>query len=114
MVTHVARGASAKTVAGNGGFGYFSAVCWIFGREVFDALGGKVPVEVMANTPKAGLGYMACCKCVRCPRRGEVTKKMKARRQKKQFPGQELPDPGERQSGEDSRPGAVPQHQGLE
>ena len=30
--------ASAKTVAGNGGFGYFSAVCWIFGREVYDAL----------------------------------------------------------------------------
>ncbi len=41
--------ASAKTVAGNGGFGYFSAVCWIFGREVFDALGGKVPVGLINN-----------------------------------------------------------------
>ena len=35
--------------AGNGGFGYFSAVCWIFGREVFDALGGKVPVGLINN-----------------------------------------------------------------
>ena len=30
--------ASAKTVAGDGGFGYFSAVCWIFGREIYDSL----------------------------------------------------------------------------
>ena len=34
--------ASAGAVAGGGEYGYFSAVCWIFGRELFDALGGDV------------------------------------------------------------------------
>jgi sialate O-acetylesterase len=31
------------------GWGYFSAVCWIFGREVFDALGGSVPIGLVSN-----------------------------------------------------------------
>lgn len=38
-----------KSVAGGGGFGYFSAVCWVFGREVFDALGSEVPVGLISN-----------------------------------------------------------------
>ena len=41
--------ASAKTVANSKGFGYFSAVCWIFGREVFDALGGQTPVGLISS-----------------------------------------------------------------
>ena len=30
-------------------FGYFSAVCWVFGREVFDALGGTVPIGLISS-----------------------------------------------------------------
>ena len=41
--------ANSTSVAGGGGFGYFSAVCWIFGREVHDALGGDVPVGLISN-----------------------------------------------------------------
>jgi len=41
--------ASHATVAGGGAFGYFSAVCWIFGREVFDALGGQVPIGLVSS-----------------------------------------------------------------
>ncbi|KAL3892624.1 MAG: hypothetical protein SGPRY_014949 [Prymnesium sp.] len=40
--------ASAKAV-GNGTFTYFSAVCWVFGREVFDALDGEVPIGLISN-----------------------------------------------------------------
>jgi sialate O-acetylesterase len=36
--------ASHTTIAGGGRFGYFSAVCWIFGRTIHDKLGGKVPL----------------------------------------------------------------------
>ena len=40
-------------MAGNGKFGYFSAVCWIFGREVYDALGAAatspVPIGLVNN-----------------------------------------------------------------
>lgn len=41
--------ASRSSVAGGGGFGYFSAVCWIYGRELFDALDGKVPIGLISN-----------------------------------------------------------------
>lgn len=41
--------ANRTSIGGNGGFGYFSAVCWVFGREVFDALGGKVPIGLINN-----------------------------------------------------------------
>ena len=41
--------ANSTSVAGGGGFGHFSAVCWIFGREVFDALGGAVPIGLISN-----------------------------------------------------------------
>jgi sialate O-acetylesterase len=40
---------SAGTIARDGEFGYFSAVCWIFGRTVFDKLGGKVPLGLVNN-----------------------------------------------------------------
>jgi len=39
--------ASSKTVAGGGGFGYFSAVCWIFGRQLHDEL--QVPIGLINN-----------------------------------------------------------------
>ena len=39
--------ASSKTVAGGGGFGYFSAVCWIFGRKLHDEL--QVPIGLINN-----------------------------------------------------------------
>ena len=45
--------ANSTSVAGGGGFGHFSAVCWIFGREVFDALGGTVPIGAPATPPAA-------------------------------------------------------------
>lgn len=41
--------AGHNSISGKGGFGYFSAVCWIFGREVFDALGGSVPIGLISN-----------------------------------------------------------------
>lgn len=41
--------ANHTSIGGKGGFGYFSAVCWIFGRTVFDELGGKVPLGLVSN-----------------------------------------------------------------
>ena len=41
--------ASAKSISGNGGFGYFSAVCWFFGRHVSEGLGNKVPIGLVSN-----------------------------------------------------------------
>jgi len=41
--------ANHTSIAAGGAFGYFSAVCWIFGRELFDALGGKVPIGLISN-----------------------------------------------------------------
>ena len=41
--------ASHQSIAGGGGFGLFSAVCWIFGREVLDRLGGTVPIGLVSN-----------------------------------------------------------------
>ena len=41
--------ANSTTVAGRGGFGYFSAVCWIFGRQVYDDLNGAVPIGLINN-----------------------------------------------------------------
>lgn len=31
------------------GFGYFSAVCWLFGRHVSEGLGNKVPIGLVSN-----------------------------------------------------------------
>merc|ERR1740138_269372 len=42
--------ASNTSVANGGRFGYFSAVCWIYGRELFDALDGKVPIGLISNS----------------------------------------------------------------
>lgn len=41
--------ANSTSVANGDPFGYFSAVCWIFGREVFDSLGGHVPIGLISN-----------------------------------------------------------------
>jgi len=41
--------ASNTSVAHGDRFGYFSAVCWIYGRELFDALDGKVPIGLISN-----------------------------------------------------------------
>lgn len=38
--------ANNVSVSGGGSFGHFSAVCWIFGRDIFDGLGGSVPIGV--------------------------------------------------------------------
>jgi sialate O-acetylesterase len=40
--------ASPASVGGPS-FGYFSAVCWFFGRDTHDALGGKVPVGLVSD-----------------------------------------------------------------
>jgi sialate O-acetylesterase len=42
--------ADHTSIRGEGRFTYFSAVCWIFGREVFDALGGSVPIGLVSNS----------------------------------------------------------------
>jgi sialate O-acetylesterase len=42
-------GASAKTVTDGSPFNYFSAVCWFFGKGVYDGLGGKVPIGLVSN-----------------------------------------------------------------
>lgn len=41
--------ASAKTVTDGSKFNYFSAVCWFFGKNVYDGLAGKVPVGLVSN-----------------------------------------------------------------
>lgn len=41
--------ANHSSIAGGGAFGYFSAVCWIFGRELFDSLGGSVPIGLISD-----------------------------------------------------------------
>ena len=41
--------ANATSVNNGNGFGIFSAVCWIFGREVFDGLGGSVPIGLISS-----------------------------------------------------------------
>jgi len=41
--------ASNKSVSNGARFGYFSAVCWFFGKNVYDSLKGKVPVGLVSN-----------------------------------------------------------------
>ena len=41
--------ANQTTVSGGGGFGYFSAVCWFFGKGIHDGLGGAVPIGLISN-----------------------------------------------------------------
>lgn len=40
---------SASIGGGGGNWSVFSAVCWYFGRDVFDGLGGVVPVGLISN-----------------------------------------------------------------
>jgi len=40
---------ASNTSIGGPQWGYFSAVCWFFGRDVHDALGGKVPIGLISN-----------------------------------------------------------------
>ena len=41
--------ASNTTIARNGEFGYFSAVCWLFGRDIADSLNNTVPLGLISN-----------------------------------------------------------------
>lgn len=43
--------ASNTTIVGGGGFGWFSAVCWIFGRQISDSLSptGDIPIGLISN-----------------------------------------------------------------
>jgi len=43
--------ANNVSIAGGGGFGWFSAVCWFFGRQISDALSptGDVPIGLISN-----------------------------------------------------------------
>jgi hypothetical protein len=41
--------ASSFTVSDGSKFDYFSAVCWFFGKNVHDGLGGKVPIGLVSN-----------------------------------------------------------------
>lgn len=38
------------TVNSRSEFGYFSAVCFVFGREVYDGLNGKVPIGLVSSS----------------------------------------------------------------
>jgi len=40
--------ASAASI-GVGNWSEFSAVCWFFGRDLYDALGGSVPIGLISN-----------------------------------------------------------------
>ena len=41
--------ASSKTVGGWNGWDMFSAVCWLMGRDIYDGLGGNVPVGLISS-----------------------------------------------------------------
>ena len=41
--------ASNVSVTDGSAFNYFSAVCWFFGKNVYDGLGGNVPVGLVSN-----------------------------------------------------------------
>ena len=41
--------ASAAAVDNGNKFGYFSAVCWFFGKNLFDGLEGQVPIGLISN-----------------------------------------------------------------
>ncbi|CAE8633239.1 unnamed protein product [Polarella glacialis] len=41
--------ASSKSISNGDGFGYFSAVCWFFGKGVYKGLGGKVPIGLVSS-----------------------------------------------------------------
>lgn len=41
--------ASSNQVLGGGSFGYFSAVCWFFGKGIYDGLRGKVPIGLVSS-----------------------------------------------------------------
>jgi sialate O-acetylesterase len=41
--------ASSKSVTDGTAFGYFSAVCWFFGKNVYNGIGGKVPIGLISN-----------------------------------------------------------------
>eukprot|EP00418_Pyrodinium_bahamense_P085379 CAMPEP_0179051066 /NCGR_PEP_ID=MMETSP0796-20121207/21055_1 /TAXON_ID=73915 /ORGANISM="Pyrodinium bahamense, Strain pbaha01" /LENGTH=532 /DNA_ID=CAMNT_0020747599 /DNA_START=60 /DNA_END=1658 /DNA_ORIENTATION=- len=41
--------AGSKSVSDGSDFHYFSAVCWFFGKGVYDGLGGQVPLGLISN-----------------------------------------------------------------
>jgi len=36
-------------LARSGEFGVFSAVCWLFGREIADRIGADIPIGLVSN-----------------------------------------------------------------
>eukprot|EP00440_Ansanella_granifera_P036161 gb/GFBE01039235.1/.p1 GENE.gb/GFBE01039235.1/~~gb/GFBE01039235.1/.p1 ORF type:complete len:533 (+),score=95.89 gb/GFBE01039235.1/:1-1599(+) len=43
------RASHQAVYSGPGRRGYFSAVCWFFGKHIYDGLGGKVPIGLISN-----------------------------------------------------------------
>eukprot|EP00928_Gymnodinium_smaydae_P041597 TRINITY_DN2812_c0_g1_i1.p1 TRINITY_DN2812_c0_g1~~TRINITY_DN2812_c0_g1_i1.p1 ORF type:complete len:556 (+),score=67.35 TRINITY_DN2812_c0_g1_i1:229-1668(+) len=41
--------ATSKSISDRTVFNYFSAVCWFFGKHVYDGLDGKVPIGLISN-----------------------------------------------------------------
>lgn len=42
---------------------YFSAVCWLTGRRIFDALGGKVPIGLIESQVRTVVGVCVAALC---------------------------------------------------
>lgn len=40
---------ASNVSVGGAQWGYFSAVCWFFGRDIYDALGGRVPLGLISS-----------------------------------------------------------------
>ena len=40
---------NGSTIDGGAGFGWFSAVCYLYGRDLYTALGGKIPIGLIAS-----------------------------------------------------------------
>lgn len=41
--------AASNSTIGVGNWSEFSAVCWLFGRNVFNSIGGNIPIGLISN-----------------------------------------------------------------